>query len=156
MPPVTSVSGAQSAAQSGWQQLKLQQAQRNATQAEQNARALEAQASNAKRDADRAQDNARSLEVQSGQARDDAGRARQGLAAIRSTQEMQMRLGNTVDQAVKLQSGTETASTGTTTTTTEASAPTVTTAATASTTSTAAPVINTQGETTGRIINITV
>lgn len=155
MPPVTAVSGAQSAAQSGWQQLKLQQAQRNATQAEQNARALEAQASNAKRDADRAQDNARSLEVQSSQARDDAGRARQGLAAIRSTQEMQVRLGNTVDQAVKLQSGTETASTDTTTTT-EASAPTVATAATASTTSTAAPVINTQGETTGRIINITV
>lgn len=154
MPPVTSVSGAQSAAQSGWQQLKLQQAQRNATQAEQNARALEAQASNAKRDADRAQDNARSLEVQSGQARDDAGRARQGLAAIRSTQEMQVRLGNTVDQAVKLQSGTETASTATTTT--EAPVPTVATAATASTTSTAAPVINTQGETTGRIINITV
>jgi hypothetical protein len=155
MPPVTSVSGAQSAAQSGWQQLKLQQAQRNATQAEQNARALEAQASNAKRDADRAQDNARSLEIQSGQARDDAGRARQGLAAIRSTQEMQVRLGNTVDQAVKLQSSTKTASTATTTTT-EASAPTVATAATASTTSSAAPVINTQGETTGRIINITV
>lgn len=153
MPPVTSASGVQSAVQSGWQQLKLQQAQRNATQAEQNARALEAQASSAKRDADRAQDDARSLEVQSGQARDDAGRARQGLAAIRSTQDMQVRLGNTVDQALKLQSGTETASTATTA---EAPAPAVATAATASTTSTAAPVINTQGETTGRIINITV
>lgn len=153
MPPVISASGTASAVQSGWQQLKLQQAQRNATQAEQNARALEAQASSAKRDADRAQDNARSLEVQSGQARDDAGRARQGLAAIRSTQEMQVRLGNTVDQAVKLQSGTETTPT---TATAEAPAPVGATAATALTTSTAAPVINTQGETTGRIINITV
>lgn len=150
MPPVISASGTASAVQSGWQQLKLQQAQRNATQAEQTARMLEAQASSAKRDADRAQDNARALEIQSGQARDDAGRARQGLAAIKSTQDMQARLGNTVDQALKTHAET---STVTPSTADESSTPAV--VPTASTAATASPVINTQGETTGRIINIT-
>jgi hypothetical protein len=152
MPPVSSTSSAQTAAQSGWQQLKLQQAQRNATQAEQNARALEAQANNAKRNADRAQDDARSLEIQSGQARDNAGRARQGLAAIRSVQEMQTRLGTTVDQALKTQATQTGAST---TAATDTAAVATTSTPVVASTSTAAPVINTQGETTGLFVNTT-
>lgn len=91
---MASVSGT-SAIQYGAQQLRIQQAQRSAAQAEQNARALEAQADSARLTAARAEEDARSLEVQSGQARSVAGRVRQGLAAMKSVAEMQQNLAGT-------------------------------------------------------------
>jgi uncharacterized phage infection (PIP) family protein YhgE len=100
-----------SAMQYGVQQLRIQQAQRSAAQAEQNARALEAQANHARRTAARAEDDARNLEVQSGQARSAAGRVRQGLAAMESASEMQQSLGktaNVVSQKIEAQAVTPT------------------------------------------------
>lgn len=146
MPTSSVTSGTQLATQLGWQQLKVQQAQRNAAAAEQTARSLESQANQAKREAVRAQEGARSLEVQSGQARDNAGRAQQGLAAIKSASQMTERLGTTIERATQTQKSPEI---------TTPSPSTATPAPTAIATATVSPVINTQGETTGRIVNTT-
>ena len=62
---ISSSLSAQSISQSGWQQFRVQQAQREAEQAERNAATLQGQAADARRNADRADENARSLEVQS-------------------------------------------------------------------------------------------
>ena len=75
-----------------WAQIQQQQAQRNADQAEQKARALAGQANQAQAVADRAQENARSLQVQSGQARSDAASARLGLVARESIGQVQTQL----------------------------------------------------------------
>jgi hypothetical protein len=75
-----------------WAQIQQQQAQRNADQAEQKARALAGQANQAQAVADRAQENARSLQVQSGQAKSDAASARQGLVARESIGQVQTQL----------------------------------------------------------------
>ena len=102
-----SASSLGSVTQFGWQQLKLQQAKRNADQAEQTAQILQQQASVAKREADRAQENARSLGVQSDQARSHAVRARQGLAGLASGASSQAQLTYVIDQAVQRQSTTQ-------------------------------------------------
>ena len=130
---LSSTAGAQSASQFGWEQLKLQQAQRNAEQAQQTAQSLQAQAQDAQRTADKAQDNARSLSVQADQAQSDAGRAEQGLAAIRTNGQAQTQLTNALNQA--------------------APQPAVQPAAAAPVQQKPAPVVNAQGQTTGRVIN---
>jgi hypothetical protein len=84
-----------------WQQLRLQQARQSAERAEQTARTLQVQAQNAEREADLAEVNARSISVQSEQARIVAGRARQGLAIIKSVEEMHGQLSSTVVQATE-------------------------------------------------------
>lgn len=129
MATVSSTSGSQ-ANQYGWQQVKLQQAKRNADQAEQNAQFLQVQAGEARRVADRAVENARSLSVRSDQAQTDAGRARQGLAAIQSVNQMQMQLGRVADQAIQKQQAAS------------STAPTE-----------SAPVVNTLGQLTGTVVN---
>ena len=111
-------------------------------------------AGNAQRSADQAQENARALEVQSSQASDIAGRARQGLAVIKSAQEAQSSLGATADRVVKAQQSTETAITSKVTPAVPAAVSTPT-ATPFVPSSTASPVVNTQGETTGRFINTT-
>lgn len=131
--------GAQSATQAGWQQLRLQQARQNAQRAEQAAQALAAKAADAQRVADRADENARSLYAQSGQARSVAGQARQGLAVIKSVGEMQSSLANTVDQVSVRQQAASTDNT-----VEKAPATPV------------APVVNTSGQMTGVMVNITV
>lgn len=100
----SSTSGLQSVNQLGWQQLKLQQAKRNADQAEQTAQILQQQAAAAKQEADRAQEHARSLAVQSDQAQTLAVRARQGLATLASGAAGQAQLTYAIDQAVNRQS----------------------------------------------------
>jgi hypothetical protein len=130
---LSTASGAQSAAQYGWEQLKLQQAQRNADQAQQTAQSLLVQAQDAQRTADRAQDNARSLSVQAEQAQTNAGQAAQGLAAIKTVDQMQSQLITVVDQVVQRQ---------------QKSLPTPPQQP-------STPVVNTQGQTTGRVINTT-
>lgn len=131
MASVSTTSAAQSASQSGWQQLKLQQARQNAEQAERVAQSLSAQASEAKRSADRAQENARDISVRSDQAQVVAGRARQGLAAISSASVMQAQLVRVVDQsAVRLEAQTK-----------------------SKTQQQSSPVVNTQGQLTGTVIN---
>ena len=78
------LSATSSVSQSGFQQLQLQQARRNADQAEQSARSLRSQADSAQRVASRAQEGARLLSVEAGQAQDRAGQARQGVVSQES------------------------------------------------------------------------
>lgn len=130
----SSTSGLQSVTQLGWQQLKLQQAKRNADQAEQTAQILQQQASAAKQEANRAQENARALAVQSDQAQSLAVRARQGLAALSSGAAGQAQLTYVIDQAVNRQ-------------------PIAQTTAPAQDQSSSA--VNAQGQTTGTIIDTT-
>lgn len=134
--------GAQSAAQAGWQQLKLQQAKQNADRAEANARALASRAAEAQSVADRAQESARNLTVQSSQAQDTAGQARQGLAMIRSVGQMQASLSNTVGQVSERM---------------DIAAPEGKTSEikTSSVVATPTPVRNTSGQITGTMVNTT-
>jgi hypothetical protein len=67
----------------------VQQAKRNAEQAESTARALQQQASAAQREAAHAQEGARSLQVQSDQAQSTAGQARQQVASLSAVQTVQ-------------------------------------------------------------------
>jgi hypothetical protein len=130
---VASASGAQSAGSGLWTQLQLQQAQRNADQAEQQAAALQSQAQSAQTVANRAQENARSLQVQSQQARSDASQAKLNLATLNSVGEVQSQLGELKIQISKM----------------------LQSEALAATTTTAAPVVNTSGQQTGTLVNVT-
>lgn len=97
---MSSVSAVSLASQSGLQQLMQLQARRNADQAEQNARALQQEASNARRVADQADESARNLSVQSEQAQDRAGQARQGVAALNAEKKPFEAVSRVVEQAV--------------------------------------------------------
>lgn len=133
MAAVSSASGPQSVTQTAFRQLKLQQARQNADRAEQVARNLQAEAAKAQLEADRAQENARSLSVRSSQAQGEAGRARQGLAMIRSVNDMQEGLTTILNRVASSSSGDMVSD------------------STAS--MQAAPVINTSGQVTGTVIN---
>lgn len=138
MAAISSTVGMQAVAQSGLQQLKLQQARQNAERAEMTARSLQAQAAGAQREADRAQEKARSLTVQANQAQDVAGKARQGLVMTRSASEMGQRLTNTVEQASERMNVAQTSE-----------------AADKPTGAATAPVVNLAGQTTGTLVNTT-
>lgn len=143
MAVTSATSNSLSATQLGVQQLRVQQAKQNAERAESAARSLRSQADAAQREANQAQENARSMYVRSDQAESIAGQARQGLAAVRSQSEMQVRLGNTVDQVVERAniSTVNVASDDQSATTTEQR--------------TRQPVVNTSGQLTGRVVNTT-
>jgi hypothetical protein len=139
MATISSISGAQSAAQSGLAQLRLQQAKRDAEQAEQVANSLQAQARDAQQRASQAQETARSITIQSDQAQSNAGQARQGLAVIQTVSQMQTQLGSVASQVkVKLEAA-------------QPAAP----AAIVPTPASAAPVVNTDGQLTGTVVNTT-
>lgn len=125
------------AAQYGASQVQLQQAKRNAAQAEQTANALEAAARSAKEDALRATDRARSLEARSDRAASVADRARQGLAAINTRDATANRLQSTLDNVLARVDVAPTSDSA------KAGLPEP------------RPVVNTQGETTGQIVNTT-
>lgn len=76
-----------------WAQIQQQQAQRSADQAEQQARTLQAQARQAQSVADRAQENARSLQGESSQAQVDADNAQRGVQAMKSMNQIQQGIG---------------------------------------------------------------
>ncbi|MDR0776940.1 MAG: hypothetical protein LBE81_09940 [Azonexus sp.] len=76
-----------------WAQIQQQQAQRSADQAEQQARALRVQARQALSAADRAQENARSLQGESSQAQVDADNAQRGVQAMKSMTQIQQGIG---------------------------------------------------------------
>lgn len=128
MAAIPSTVGMQAATQAAMQQLKVQQAKQNAERAEFAARALRAQANEAQQVADRAQEDARNLYVRSDQAQSAAGEARHGLAMLKSIGAMQSSLANAVSQAGERQMQMQ-----------QASEP--------------APVVNTSGQVTGRVIN---
>jgi hypothetical protein len=131
--------GAQAATQAGWQQLRLQQAKQNAERAEAAAQSLAARAADAQRVANQAQESARNLSVQSDQARSVAGQARQGVAMVRSVENMQAQLSNTVDQVVERQA---------------AAAPEPVAVAETPRES-VSPVVNLSGQVTGTVVNTT-
>ena len=137
----SSIAGAQAATQAGWQQLRLRQARQNADRAEINARTLQARAADAQRVAESANEDARSLNVQAAQASATAGQARQGLAMVRSVEEMQTSLSNTVSQASERQNVSQTP------------APPQAVKAVAPVES--PPVMNTSGQITGVVVNTT-
>lgn len=95
-----SVSSAQSIGSSISQQLTLQLAQRNADQAEVNARALKAQADTAQRQADQAQDDARTRKVAAQQADSDAQSAQRTLTGLQSAQTTQTQLSDVYQRVV--------------------------------------------------------
>ena len=134
MASVSSLSGTSSVALSGLSQLRVQQAQRNAEQAELAARALQGQAREAQRVALDAQENARALSAQASQAETNAGQARLNLAEIRSGEQVQVQLSSSVAKVSEAL--------------TVAPPP-------AAVQSTPAPVINTQGQLTGTVVNTT-
>lgn len=113
--------------------MQVQQARRNADQAEQQAAALKAQAQSAQSVADRAQENARSLQVQSRQAQGEASQARLSVATQNSVGAVQTQLSGLKEQITQvLQSET-------------LSPPAVA----------ATPVVNTSGQQTGTLVNVT-
>lgn len=143
MSAISSSTGTQSAAQAGLGQLQLQQARQNAARAEQTARALRAEAASAQQVANNAQENARALSVRSEQAQSEAGQARQGVTVIESAGQMQTQLGNVASRivvAAERDQSTQPAETSTTAQT--ANVPN-------------APVVNTQGQVTGTVVNTT-
>ncbi len=125
--PVGSATGA---AGSYMPQMQLLQAQRAADQAEQRARALRGKAQEAQSVADREQENARQLQVRSNQADQDAGNARQGVVALKSLRQVQGGYEKIQQQISEI-------------TQPESKASPV------------APVVNSQGQTTGTVVNIT-
>lgn len=133
MATISSSSGA-SIGQSVLSQLQLQQAQRNAERADANARSLQAQARQAQQVAVQAQAEARSISSQADQAQSDASQAKLSLAVIRNGSQVQSEL---------------TSSVGNLTETLKVASPV------AATLGTAIPVINTQGQITGTVVNTT-
>lgn len=136
MAAISSTASTQAAIQGAMQQLRVQQAKQNAERAEQTAQVLARQAAAAEKEAVRANDNARSLTVQSGRAQTVAGQARQGLAMLSSVSDMQVQLGNTASQVVERSAVDQTLSEP---------------ASEASST----PVVNTSGQLTGVVVNVT-
>jgi hypothetical protein len=114
--------------------LRLQQAKRDAEQAEQVARALQAQAQAAQQNANEAVERARTITSQSDQAQATAGQARQGLAAVSTVAQMQGQLSGVVAQV------------------TEKLAPPK---AAPAIKSTPVPVVNAEGQVTGTVVNTT-
>jgi chromosome segregation ATPase len=127
---VSSASSAQSASGGLWAQIQLQQARQTADRAEQQAAALQAKAQSAQTVADRAQESARSLQVQSRQAQGDASQARLNLATQDSVGEVQSQLSDLKAQIGEVLK----------------SDPLV---------AVAAPVVNTSGQQTGTLVNVT-
>jgi len=92
------IPGAQGAGSAMWGQMQMQNAQRNAEQAEQRARALQSQARSAQQDADRAQENAQQLQGSSAQARGDADSARRNVSSLESLGQVNSQLGELREQ----------------------------------------------------------
>jgi type II secretory pathway pseudopilin PulG len=129
---ISSLSSAQSIPGVVWQQVQQQQAQRNADQAEQAARSLQAQARSAQSVANRAQENARSISTESSQADSRANQAKQGLVSLKSIGEVQSGFDDLRQQISTVLSKDSVAS-----------APIQ-----------AAPVVNSSGQQTGTLINV--
>lgn len=160
MPTISSSASTAPAFQQGFAQLKIQQAKRNAEQAEANARTLQAQAADAQRNAQRAQESARDLTARSDQAQNVVGRAREGLAAIRSLSDTSTRLQQTYERVAASikegESGTEPAAV-VSTASTPSPAPVIATVPAEAPTvpTTGGGSVNALGQTTGTVVNVT-
>ena len=135
----SATSSSSSASLSVVQQLRLQEARRTADEAQFKAQALQSQANDAQRTADREQERARSLRVDASQAQAQAGQASQGLQAIQSLSQFSTNLGKVYTEVAKAQQGAQ-PNTGATP---AQSAPTT------------PSVLNAQGQTIGKVVNVT-
>jgi len=125
------ISGAQGSTSAALGQLQMQQAQRNAEQAELRAQALQTQARAAQQEAVQAQRNASELQSNSVQARGDADNARRNVSTLQSVGEINTQLGALREQIANVLSPPAT----------EALA--------------SAAFTNVEGQTTGTLINVT-
>lgn len=132
MATISSISASQSTGATTSLQTALQQAKRTADQAESNAKALEAQANQAQNAASSAQDYANSLSTQAGQAQLNVGWTQQNLAAVETVGQLSSQISSVITNVVDAQQSKVS--------NTAASIPN-------------APVVNTQGQITGKIIN---
>lgn len=130
--PVASSSGTQAAGSALWAQIQQQQAQRTADQAEQRARALQSQAQAAQSEAVRAQETARALQSESTAAQNDAGEARRSVIALRSQSALQEQFSNVQGQIAR-----------------------VLDTSLSATPNASAGVVNTSGQQTGTVIDVT-
>jgi hypothetical protein len=117
-------------------QLRLQQTRIAAQRAEQTAQTLQSEAASARQDADQARERARSLEVESSQAQSEAVRMRRGLNMLQSAGSLQVQQARVADNA-------------------QISRPAVVQQASPAASVSKAPVVNTQGQVTGRVVNTT-
>ena len=130
-------------------QMQLLQAQRAADRAEQNARSLRERAQEAQRSARQEQENARNVQVQADQAEGKAGSAKQGVAALKSLRQVQSGLDDIRQQIAPIIKKEPASSVS-------AAAAASASAASASAPATATPaVVNSQGQTTGTLVNTT-
>lgn len=139
---MTDVASTSASARSALQQLNIQNARRAADQAEREAQALSRQADLARSRAAREEQNADTLTTRAKQADAVAGQARQGLAALTSAAESTSRLTNTLSQINERNAP-------------SATSPGVDVAPASTAAPAAAPVVNTQGQLIGSIINTT-
>jgi hypothetical protein len=121
---------------------RVQQAKRNAEQAEARASALQAQARDARRAADRANDSARSAEADASTAKVGAMKAQQGYAMLVNVGQLGARIAMVADR-VEEKRQPDVAATAT---------PKAQTAPAATATKS---VVNSQGQVTGRLVNTT-
>ena len=132
MSAISSISASQSASPSSSLQAALQQAKRTASQAESNAQALEAQASNAQAAASSAQGYASALNIQAGQAQLNVNWTQQDLDAVETAGQISTQITSVVSNVLDV----------------EQSKPASIAVPVAK-----PPVVNTQGQVTGKIIN---
>lgn len=132
MATISSISSALSTGAPGSQDFRLRQAKRDAERAEQNARSLQAQASDANQEANQAIDYARSIASEADRAQADAGQARRGVAVIQAAARSQP--ADVVSQTTEILKAAESARFGA---------------------GVAAPVINAAGQLTGTVVNTT-
>jgi hypothetical protein len=133
MSAISSFPATQPVSSGGSQQAALQQAKRVANQAEAAAQTLEAQAANAQSTASSAQNYAQSLTIQAGEAQLNVGWTQQNLAAVETAGQLNTQLSSIINNVVDVKQSKQPPTT--------APLP-------------ALPVINTQGQITGKIINI--
>jgi hypothetical protein len=136
MSAISLTSNTQPTSLNGSVQAALQQAKRVANQAESTAQTLEAQAQSAQAEATSAQDYASALNIQAGQAQLNVGWTQQDLTAVETANQLNTQISSVLTNLVNAQ---------------PAKPPVVVTPIPAP--SVIHPVVNTQGQVTGKIIN---
>jgi hypothetical protein len=138
MSAISSISASQSASPGSSLQAALQQAKRIANQAEATAQALEEQASSAQAAASSAQGYASALNVQAGQAQLNVDWTQQDLNAVETAGQISTQISSVVKNVIDVEQNT---------------LPAVVAVPVAKPAILNAPVVNTQGQVTGKIIN---
>lgn len=138
---ISPISSLQQSFSGGVAQIQQQQAQRNADQAQAQARSLQAAARSAQTLANRAQEDARSLNVQATQAQGEASNAKQSVSALKSLSDSGLKLNDLRQQIGEILNPT--------------SVPVAASDVAASTTVALSPVINSLGQQTGTLVNVT-